>query len=35
MPDYIEKINGEFIHNKNIEENKFVRQNLEKELKCQ
>ena len=35
MPDYLEKINGEFIYNKNIEENKFVRQNLEEELRCQ
>lgn len=35
MPDYLEKINGEFIHNKSIQNNKYVLESLEKELKCQ
>ena len=35
MPDYLEKINGEFIHNKSIQNNKHVLESLEKELKCQ
>ena len=35
MPDYLEKINGEFIYNKSIQNNKYVLESLEKELKCQ
>ena len=35
MPDYLEKINGEFIHNKSIQNNKYVLESLKKELKCQ
>ena len=34
MPDYLEKINGEFIYNKSIQNNKYVLESLEKELKC-
>ena len=35
MPDYLEKINGEFIYNKSIQNNKYVLESLKKELKCQ
>tara|TARA_A100001234_G_C12516716_1_gene338505 strand:- start:348 stop:749 length:402 start_codon:yes stop_codon:yes gene_type:complete len=35
MPDYLEKINGEFIYKKSIQNNKYVLESLKKELKCQ